>query len=127
MDFIKNQEQYWEFIRQLRNDDRVKSGFIQQDYITKESHAKYMKKYGDNYYVCLIDKEPAGYVGVIDKDIRLATHPNFQGRGVGKFMIDALMKLYPDSLAKVKIDNEVSIRLFEKCGFKKKFYLLEKT
>jgi len=126
MDFVKNQEEYWEFIRQLRNDKRVKAGFIQQDHISKDNHLKYMEKYGNNFYVCLIDNYPAGYVGVIDRDIRVATHPDYQGKGVGKFMINALMKLYPDSLAKVKIENEASLRLFETCGFTKKYYILEK-
>jgi len=126
MDFVKNQEKYWEFIRELRNDTRVKSGFIQQDHIAKENHLKYMEKYGINYYICLIDENPAGYVGVIDRDIRVATHPDFQGKGVGKFMINALMTLYPDSLAKVKIENEASLHLFEACGFTKRYYILEK-
>ena len=126
MDFVKNQEKYWEFIRQLRNDERVKGGFIKQEHITQESHLKYMEKYCNNFYICLIDKNPAGYVGVIDRDIRVATHPDYQGKGVGKFMINALMKLYPDSLAKVKIENKASLRLFEACGFTKKYYILEK-
>ena len=126
MDFVINQEEYWEFIRQLRNDKRVKNGFIQQDHIERENHLKYMEKYGNNFYICLIDGNPAGYVGVIDRDIRVATHPDYQGKGVGKFMINALMKLYPDSLAKVKIENEASLRLFESCGFAKKYYILEK-
>ena len=126
MEFIRNQEKYWEFVRQLRNDKRVKNGFIQQDHITEENHLKYMQKYGNNYYICLVDGSPAGYVGVIDRDIRVATHPDYQGKGVGKFMINALMKLYPDSLAKVKIENEASLRLFETCGFTKKYYILEK-
>jgi len=126
MDFVKNKEEYWEFIRQLRNDKRVKGGFIQQDHIERENHLKYMQKYGNNYYICLIDGDPAGYVGVIDRDIRVATHPDYQGKGVGKFMINALMKLYPDSLAKVKIENEASLRLFETCGFTKRYYILER-
>tara|TARA_R110002073_G_scaffold245838_1_gene408567 strand:+ start:555 stop:935 length:381 start_codon:yes stop_codon:yes gene_type:complete len=126
MDFVKNQEKYWEFIRQLRNDERVKSGFIKQEHISQENHVKYMENHGKNFYVCLIEDNPAGYVGVIDRDIRVATHPDYQGRGAGKFMISALMTLYPDSLAKVKIENEASLRLFETCGFTKKYYILEK-
>ena len=72
------------------------------------------------------DGIPAGYVGVIDRDIRVATHPDFQGMGVGKFMINQVMEMHSDAFAKVKIDNEASIKLFEKCGFKKVFYILEK-
>lgn len=41
-------------------------------------------------------------------------------------MINELIKFHPDAFEKVKLDNEASIRLFESCGFKKKYYLLEK-
>jgi RimJ/RimL family protein N-acetyltransferase len=41
-------------------------------------------------------------------------------------MINEIMKLHPDAFAKVKLDNEASLRLFEKCGFKKRYYLLER-
>lgn len=126
MEFIKNENKYWEFLRQLRNNPIVKKGFIEQDYITKENHLKYMEKYGKNYYICLLDGVPVGYVGVIDRDIRVATHPDYQGQGVAKFMIEKLMEIYPDSFAKVKIKNEASLRLFESCNFKKSYYILEK-
>ena len=127
MEFVKNQEEYWEFISNLRNHDDVKLGFIRQDHISRQNHLHYMEKHGENFYICLVDDEPAGYVGVIDRDIRVATHPDFQGKGVGKFMINALMILYPDSLAKVKIENTPSLRLFEACGFTKRYYILEKN
>ena len=126
MEFVKNQEKYWEFIRNLRNHADVKSGFIRQDHISHENHLHYMERHGGDFYLCLIDENPAGYVGVIDRDIRVATHPDYQGKGVGKFMINALMKLYPYSLAKVKIENKASLRLFEACGFAKRYYILEK-
>jgi len=37
-----------------------------------------------------------------------------------------LMERYPTSIAKVKIENEASLRLFESCGFKRKYFILEK-
>jgi len=104
----------------------VKEGFVQQDIIDEIEHAKYMLKYNNNYWVCVIEGVPAGYVGVIDDDIRVATHPDFQGQGVGSFMINRIMEMHPTAYAKVKLDNEASIKLFEKCDFKKKFYLLER-
>ena len=126
MELIRCEEKYWEDIRSLRNTDGVKEGFINQHHIQPREHRLFMKINNDCFYVCLVDGSPAGYVGVIDRDIRVATHPDYQGKGVGKFMINALMKLYPDSLAKVKIENEASLRLFETCGFTKKYYILEK-
>jgi ribosomal protein S18 acetylase RimI-like enzyme len=127
MELVRNNRRYWDFIRKLRNMKNVKEGFIQQEYITEMQHAEHMIIYNNNYWVCLSDGETAGYVGVIDDDIRVATHPAFQERGVGTFMINEVMKIFPDASAKVKIDNKASLKLFEKCGFEKRFYLLEKV
>ena len=126
MELVNNTKKYWEFIRNLRNHDDVKTGFIQQENITQFQHKMHMMLREECYYICVIEEEPAGYVGVIDRDIRVATHPDFQGKGVGKFMISELMKKHPDAFAKVKIDNEASMKLFKACGFKEKYYILER-
>ena len=126
MELIKNSPKHWEFIRNLRNMNGVQQGFIEQNPIDEIQHATYMLKYNNNFWICVDNDEPMGYIGTIDNDIRVATHPNFQGQGVGSFMVNEIMKLHPDALAKVKLDNEASLRLFEKCGFKKKYYLLER-
>ena len=123
MELVLNESKYWDFIRELRNTEGIKEGFINQAHITPEMHNDFMK----NFYICIIDTKPAGYVGVIDNDIRVATHPHFQGVGVGTFMINEIMKIYPNAFAKVKLKNEASIRLFKKCGFKEKYYILEKN
>jgi len=126
MELVKNGPKFWEFIRKLRNMEEVKGGFIHQKEISSIEHAEYMLRYNNNYWVCLVDKNPAGYVGVIDSDIRVATHPDYQNQGVGSFMINQIMKIHPAAHAKVKLQNETSVRLFEKCGFRKKYYLLER-
>lgn len=122
----RNGPKYWEFIRELRNTKGVKEGFIQQEEIDKISHATYMLKHNDNFWICLDNDTPIGYVGVIEDDIRVATHPDHQGRGVGGFMINEVMNTHPTAVAKVKLENEASIKMFEKCGFKKRYYILEK-
>jgi RimJ/RimL family protein N-acetyltransferase len=124
VELIKNSSQYWNFVRELRN--RTKENFTQQEHITEIQQTKYMLKYNNNYWICLIDKEPVGYVGVIDNDIRVATSPEYQECGVGSFMINEIMKLFPDAVAKVKLDNKASLQLFRKCGFKEKYYILDK-
>jgi ribosomal protein S18 acetylase RimI-like enzyme len=126
MELVKCTKKYWEFVRVLRNDDRVQSGFIKSSNITKDMQSAYMMMYSKFYRIALIDGKPAGYVGVIDDDIRVCTHPNYQGQGVGKFMINECMKIWPTAFAKVKMENEASIRLFESCGFTKRFFILTK-
>lgn len=108
---------YWEFVRLLRQDERVKDGFIRNISIDKEQQKVYMYKYHQFYKIALVENNPAGYVGVIDDDIRVCTHPDFQGIGVGRFMINECMKIWPNSFAKVKIGNINSEKLFLSCGF----------
>ena len=130
MKFIKElvecSPRYWDFVRVLRNDERVSGGFITSVHITEEMQAQYMEGHSQFYRIALIDGEPAGYVGVIEDDIRVCTHPDFQGKGVGKFMINECMKIWPSAVAKIKLENEASVKLFESCGFTKKFYVMTK-
>jgi ribosomal protein S18 acetylase RimI-like enzyme len=122
---VKCTSDYWEFVRLLRSDSRVQSGFIEQVDITPEQQKGYMNKYSDSYRVCLVDNMPAGFVGVIDEDIRVCTHPDYQNKGIAKYMIQEIIKEFPKAYAKVKVDNEASLRLFESCGFSKQFYILK--
>ena len=71
MELVLNKPEYWESIRTLRNHPDVKGGFIQQEDIERESHEKYMLKYGVFFYICLIKDEPAGDSGIVivDDDI----------------------------------------------------------
>ena len=126
MELINCTPQYWEFVRTLRNDERVLDGFIKSVHITEEMQTKYMNNHSQYYRIAKVDGKPAGYVGVIDDDIRVCTHPDFQGKGVGKFMINQCMEIWPTAFAKVKLDNEASLALFESCGFSKKYIILKK-
>jgi RimJ/RimL family protein N-acetyltransferase len=124
---VNNEPKYYEFIRTLRNDERVKIGFIQSSYITQKQQLEYMSKYRDCFRICLNDDDtPVGYVGVIDDDIRIATDPSYQKQGVGKFMLQQIKTIFPNSVAKIKLENEASLKLFLSSGFKVKYYLLER-
>tara|TARA_R110001592_G_scaffold5649_4_gene31087 strand:+ start:9540 stop:9944 length:405 start_codon:yes stop_codon:yes gene_type:complete len=134
MEIVKCSKKYWEFVRTLRNNEKVQEGFIETIEITPEMQEKYMNKYNECYRVVLaevhagdsLSKVPVGFVGVIENDIRVCTHPNFQGRGYGKFMINECIKIWPNAFAKVKIKNKASLKLFESCGFNKKYYILKR-
>ena len=118
MELVMCTSDYWEFVRQLRMDERVIDGFIETIPITEEQQIKYMLSNAQYYRIALVDGNPAGYVGVIKDDIRVCTHPDFQGMGVGKFMINECTKIWPTAYAKVKHGNEASSKLFLACGFK---------
>lgn len=111
-------KKYWEFVRLLRNDKRVQDGFIEKVNITPDQQKAYMSKHHHEYYVCVEGDVPVGYVGSVDNDIRVAVHPDHQKNGIGRFMINKLMELHPESYAKVFHDNEASLTLFKSCGFK---------
>ena len=75
-----------------------------------------MKKHGENYFIALSYGEPVGYVGVLDNDIRICTHPHYQGTGIGRFMLSEIVKLYPQATGRILKDNLASKKLFDFCG-----------
>lgn len=127
IELVNCSDEFWEFIRNLRNDKRVYSGFINNEFITVEMQRLYMLKNNKNYRIALVNGEPAGYVGVIKNDIRICTHPDFQGKGVGKFLLNNCIKIWPNATAKIKINNTASINLFKSCGFIEEFILMKNS
>ena len=123
---VNDNESYWEFIRNLRNNGLVNHGFIEMGHISYEQQKKYMSNHGKNYYVIELDSSPIGYIGDVDKDIRICVHPDFQNNGYGAESIKEFHKLFPNSLAKIKIDNEQSLKSFENAGYKITYFLLTK-
>ena len=115
---------HWDAIREIRNENR--EGFGDSNTIPSGVHCKYMFNHFSNYLLCVENDEVLGFIGHVNNDIRLATKKTYQKKGIGKFMVEGFMKKYPEAFAKVKLDNEASLKLFEKCGFKKRYYLLER-
>jgi ribosomal protein S18 acetylase RimI-like enzyme len=126
IEIVDNDPKYYEFIRLLRNDPSVQDGFIDNREITKEAQILYMQQYKNNYIVALLDGNPVGYAGSIEKDIRVCVKPEAQNKGIGRALIDGIMKRFPGSYAKIKINNEASKSMFIKCGFKEIFVIMEK-
>lgn len=108
---------YADEIRRLRNDARVQGGFLEQVCITEQEQISYMAKHHECYLVALVANRFAGYAGAIDNDIRVCTHPDYQGLGVGKALICAICQRFPRAQARIKSENKASQALFESCGF----------
>ena len=47
MELVECNKEFWEFVRLLRNDERVQSGFIKSIHITEEMQKEYMSKYSE--------------------------------------------------------------------------------
>ena len=92
--------EHWDAVLKIRNDNS--EGFGDPSIIPTATHYRYMFENFTNYLICIDKDEIIGFIGHVDNDIRLATKKTHQ------------------------IDNEASRRLFESCGFCKKYYILEK-
>ena len=114
---VINEEKYYEFMRLLRNDPKNQKGFLEQVNIDSEQQKKYMNKFNDFYYVCLLGDNPIGYVGVIEDDIRICTDDRYKKSGTGTFMLKEIIKIFPNAKAKILKDNKASLNLFKKCNF----------
>jgi hypothetical protein len=115
---VKNEPKFYEFIRILRTDENNVDGFLEKVQITSEQQIKYMEKYSDCYFICLNDETPVGFIGVIDDDIRVCTDHIMKGKGIGHFMLTELIKIFPNSKAKILKNNVASMKLFNKLGYK---------
>jgi|TARA_R110000824_G_scaffold156593_5_gene329751 RimJ/RimL family protein N-acetyltransferase len=125
---VKNNPEYWEFIRELRNDDLLRANSMNHHVITTEEHAAFMQSYQHQFYVCLEDDRPIGYVGTNAQDyISIALVADARGKGVGKYMLQYLREEISSRKLRaiVNITNEASLKLFEACGFVKKYYIFE--
>jgi len=119
-------QEYWEFVRLLRMHEDVQDGFIEKQHITPEQQLQYMSSHEECFRIALLGGKPVGYFGVIENDIRICVRPDHQKKGVGKFLVNSCYRIWPDAFAKIKVNNESSIKLFESCGFKLQYLLYKK-
>lgn len=119
---------YWQFVRQLRTDERTQHGFFSHVNISEQEQEIFMQKNSHNYKVCIIDETPVGYVGLIKgREITYCTHPDYNNQGIGSFMVQEFSKLYKNIEALVKVENVASQRVFEKLGWEKKILFEKKS
>jgi len=115
---------HWDAILDIRNENR--EGFGDSNLIHSGAHCKYMFNNFSNYLLCVENEEVLGFIGHVKNDIRVATKKEHQRKGVAKFMVQEFCNIFPGCSAKIKINNSASLELFKSCGFKKRYYLLER-
>lgn len=128
MELTNCTSEYWEFVRTIRTHSDNQKYFLTQPNITCEQQIKYMTEHSHRYKVCLLDNIPVGYIGIIkENEITYCVHPDYQGRGIGTFMVSEFIKMYDFLTAYVLPKNIGSSKVFEKLGFKKQiFYSYQK-
>lgn len=115
-------KEYWDFIGKLRANPKVAYGFCEDYSFNKEIQFKFMNYNSKYFHVCLVNNKPSGYIGLISPnrdEITYCVAPEFQGKGIGTFMVKEIMQLSPNIWAKVKPENKGSIKIFEKLRFKR--------
>ena len=123
LELVNCTEEYWEFVRELRTNPENQEGFFTRAEITSEQQKSYMSINSSKYKICLVDGEPAGYVGLLNgHEITYCVSPSFKGKGIGTFMIKEFAPRWSSVDAYVKIENIASQKVFEKLGFKKQIY-----
>jgi RimJ/RimL family protein N-acetyltransferase len=128
MELIECTSEYWEFVRIIRTHPNNQKYFLTQPDITYEQQIKYMTEYSHNYKICLLDNTPVGYIGIIKtNEITYCVHPDYQGKGIGTFMVNEFIKIYDSLTAYVLPENIGSNKIFKKLGFKQQtFYSWKK-
>jgi len=113
---------FWIDILEIRN--KEKKCFINQKEVQIKDHFNYMLHNSKFYEVCVADNIFAGFVGLVNGDIRIGVSNKFKRKGIGKFMLQNFKKFEQIKQVKIKVDNEASIKLFESLGFKKNLYIM---
>lgn len=123
-------EQHEKFINKLMRDrDIQKELFISKDQFIGED-SKRVELLDNNCFIAMVEDIPVGYIEtspISNRGISIAigVEKTFRGNGYGTLILSSLVD---NILQRVDIDtvsavisnkNEVSIRLFEKCGFKR--------
>lgn len=120
---------HWELIRCLRLRDDVQQYLHQQltdEELSKERQTEYMLTNHKYYHVCeTADGDFIGFVSLIPHldgvKITILISPEYQGEGIGTYMIQWVCDNYNDKLyADVHLENKSSMRIFIKNGFKEK-------
>ena len=132
---INVSEEHWDFILSLRNEFFKHSFYEQKHAISKDEHYEYMKKQTTNpnfhQWIAASDGLPIGYIRILDHDINIMVDKKFQNKGVGTIMLklveEKAKKLGLKKLeARVLIENQNSLKLFQKNNFQIKMNQLEK-
>lgn len=122
---VKATSEYVLPLLELKNEHKIrKFSLVSHGEIPLDTHKKWFEKNKHKIRIILKDGKFAGDVRVDDDgEVSIRLKKEFRGQGIGTEVLKLVDgKLY----AKIVPENEASIRLFEKSGFKKKYVVYER-
>ena len=108
------------FVLALRNRPEVRAASGNAAVITVREHAAWWCTCKDPIYVIKADDRRAGYVRLDGAHrVSIALMPWARGRGIASRALRALRRRHQHHtlLARIRVGNESSIRLFASCGY----------
>lgn len=114
------------FLFDLRNHPEVRRQSANQEIISLETHKAWYKDSlikVDRYIYIFGSEEVSVGMGRADKnddayELSWAIHPDFQGKGFGKSLVNSLINKHSPCLARIRKDNSASLHIAKKCGLK---------
>ena len=119
-----------DFIYKIRNDPNIREYMFDTNEIDYKKHVEYwLDRMKNSVPSFIIVDENGNDVGLLKLDpisdnkysIGIIISVEYQGRGYGKEAVKEILSMYKDAtfIARVKVNNNKSIKLFESCGFRK--------
>lgn len=125
----------WNYILNLRNNDKFRENFYQQHKISKTEHSEYLikQKLNPNFFNWIIcyGKNDVGYVRILDNDVSIMIDEKFHNMDIGSKSLKVL-EIEAKSLGITKLvgrvmyENKSSKKIFQKNNYKLKMYWFEK-
>jgi len=125
----------WNYILNLRNNDKFRENFYQQHKISKTEHSEYLIKQKSNpkffNWIICYGKNDVGYIRILDNDVSIIIDEKFHNRDIGSKSLKVL-EIEAKSLGITKLvgrvmyENKSSKKIFQKNNYKLKMYWFEK-
>jgi L-amino acid N-acyltransferase YncA len=83
---------------------------------------------GKKFYIILYNKKRCGTVNIVESEVGYMLAPEFRGKGIAVNAVKKLMEMHPKKrfFATINNENERSINLIKKLGFRPKGTIFEK-
>jgi RimJ/RimL family protein N-acetyltransferase len=116
----------WQFILDVRNEEKVRLACHDTSIINVETHKKYMEKLEKDpeayQWIIVCDNQDVGHAKIISGEFGYMIKDGFRGKGVGarfhELVFEEAKKLGIRKLKDtIKVDNAASLKLALKTGF----------